>query len=169
MGTRSRRLAALSAIVLYGSFGQAPVLQNLDGGRIQPPLDGISVFLFTRTDCPISNRYAPEVNRLHGRFAAAGVRFWLVYVDPKQEAADIRAHLREYAYSADALQDGEHGLVRFTGATVTPEAAVYVGRRLVYRKETPMCNLFLTMMDRMGTRREHFGDSTGHLEGLDVA
>ncbi len=30
-----------------------------------------------------------------------------------------------------------------------------------------MCNLFLTMMDRMGTRLEHFGDSTGHLGGLD--
>jgi len=26
------------------------------------------------------------------------------------------------------------------------------GRRVVYRKETPMCNLFLTMMARMGTR-----------------
>ena len=43
------------------------------------------------------------------------------------------------------------------------------GRRIVYRKETPMCNLFLTMMDRMGTHLEHFGDSTGYLEGLDTA
>jgi hypothetical protein len=42
------------------------------------------------------------------------------------------------------------------------------GRRIVYRKETPMCNLFLTMMDRMGCRMEHFGDSTGHLTGLDL-
>jgi len=43
------------------------------------------------------------------------------------------------------------------------------GRRVVYRKETPMCNLFLTMMDTMGARMEHFGDSTGHLTGLDLA
>ena len=43
------------------------------------------------------------------------------------------------------------------------------GRRVVYRKEAPMCNLFLTMMERMGTRMDHFGDSTGHLNGLDVA
>ncbi len=42
------------------------------------------------------------------------------------------------------------------------------GRRVVYRKETPMCNLFLTMMDRMGVHTEHFGDSTGRLEGLDL-
>jgi len=39
----------------------------------------------------------------------------------------------------------------------------------VYRKETPMSNLFLTMMDRMGARAEHFGDSTGRIQGLDLA
>ncbi|MFN7926008.1 MAG: DUF1552 domain-containing protein [Bryobacteraceae bacterium] len=43
------------------------------------------------------------------------------------------------------------------------------GRRVEYRKETPMSNLFLTMMDRMGVRAEHFGDSTGHLKGLDLS
>jgi len=32
------------------------------------------------------------------------------------------------------------------------------GRRIVSRRETPMCNLFLTMMDRMGVHVEHFGD-----------
>ncbi len=42
------------------------------------------------------------------------------------------------------------------------------GRRVVYRKETPMCNLFLGMMDRMGVRMDHFGDSTGKLDGLDL-
>jgi hypothetical protein len=43
------------------------------------------------------------------------------------------------------------------------------GRRLVARRETPMCNLFLEMMDRMGVHMEHFGDSTGKLAGLDLA
>jgi hypothetical protein len=42
------------------------------------------------------------------------------------------------------------------------------GRRVVYRKETPMTNLFLNMMDRMGVPVEHFGDSTGRLEGLSL-
>jgi hypothetical protein len=42
------------------------------------------------------------------------------------------------------------------------------GRRIVARRETPMCNLFLSMMDRMGVHMEHFGDSTGKLEGLDL-
>jgi Protein of unknown function (DUF1552) len=43
------------------------------------------------------------------------------------------------------------------------------GRSIIYRRETPMCNLFLTMMDRMGVPTEHFGDSTGPIQGLDLA
>jgi len=46
---------------------------------------------------------------------------------------------------------------------------IKTGRRMVVRRETPMCNLFITMMDRMGVNVEHFGDSTGRLEGLDLA
>jgi hypothetical protein len=46
---------------------------------------------------------------------------------------------------------------------------IKTGRRVVYRRETPMCNLFLTMMDRMGTEMDHFGDATGHLNGLDLS
>jgi hypothetical protein len=42
------------------------------------------------------------------------------------------------------------------------------GRRVLARRETPMCNLFLNMMDRMGVPTEHFGDSTGRLAGLDI-
>jgi hypothetical protein len=38
------------------------------------------------------------------------------------------------------------------------------GRRVVYRKETPMCNLHLTLMDRMGVPVENFGDASGHLD-----
>ena len=43
------------------------------------------------------------------------------------------------------------------------------GKRIVYRRETPMCNLFLTLMDRMGVRNmEHFGDATGKLDGAEL-
>jgi hypothetical protein len=46
---------------------------------------------------------------------------------------------------------------------------IKTGRRVVFRRETPMCNLFLSMMDRMGVpHMEHFGDSTGRLEGADL-
>jgi len=40
------------------------------------------------------------------------------------------------------------------------------GRRIVYRRETPICNLYLTMMEGMGVHQDTFGDATGHLPEL---
>jgi hypothetical protein len=40
------------------------------------------------------------------------------------------------------------------------------GRYLTYPKGTPMTNLFLTLLDRMGVHPETIGDSTGKLEHL---
>jgi hypothetical protein len=90
------------------------------------------VFLFTATDCPISNRYAPEVQRVYHAFAAKGVRFFLVYPNPADKPAMIRAHATSFGYPADALRDPKQALVKLAQATVTPEAAVFVGRRLAY-------------------------------------
>ncbi|MBO0726328.1 MAG: hypothetical protein J2P52_12060, partial [Blastocatellia bacterium] len=47
--------------------------------------------------------------------------------------------------------------------------SIRTGQRIVYRKETPMANLYLTMMDRMGVRADSFGDATGRLDGLDLS
>ena len=47
--------------------------------------------------------------------------------------------------------------------------SIQPGRRIVYRRETPMSNLFLNMMDRMGVQVDHFGDATGRLDGLDLS
>src|SRR5262245_34140024 len=110
----------------------ATALQLLDlNGRPVDPLQTTAnvkavVFVFTATDCPISNRYAPEVQRLHREFAAKGVRFWLVYPNPAESADAIRAHGQSFGYPADALRDPKQQLVKMAKATVTPEAAVFV-------------------------------------------
>jgi hypothetical protein len=38
------------------------------------------------------------------------------------------------------------------------------GRRITFRRETPMANLHLTLMDRMGVHVENFGDASGRLD-----
>ena len=38
----------------------------------------------------------------------------------------------------------------------------------MFRKETPFCNLHLSLMDRMGVEVESFGDSSGRLSGLET-
>ncbi len=40
------------------------------------------------------------------------------------------------------------------------------GRAVGFKRETPLCNLYMSMLDRMGCEVESFGDSTGPLGGL---
>jgi len=112
-------------------------LPDLDGRQIEPlrAKDAKAiVFIFIRTDCPLSNRYAPEVRRLNDKFAKSDVRFWLVYPDQGESGEIIRNHIKEYEYRLSALRDPEHKLVKITGAQVTPETAVFLpGGRMVYR------------------------------------
>jgi hypothetical protein len=46
------------------------------------------------------------------------------------------------------------------GGTLKP------GRHIRYADETPITNLYMSMLDRMGVPVEHLGDSSGRLEGL---
>lgn len=92
-----------------------------------------TVLVFTTTDCPISNRYAPEVQRLAERFEGRVV-FKLVYPVPSDTDAMIREHIREYGYDIAWQRDPGLALVKRTGVTVTPEVAVLdTGGTVVYR------------------------------------
>jgi hypothetical protein len=115
-------------------------LPALEGKSVKPLADQGAkavVFIFTRPDCPISNRYAPEVRRLIASFAPEKVKFWLVYPDADATPDSIRRHVKEYDYNCEALRDPRHELVKATGVSVTPEAAVFVfnrsGARMIYR------------------------------------
>ena len=117
-----------------------PSVRLLDvDGRVVDPFRAAEdsraiVFLFASVDCPISNRYAPVVQRLHNTFASQGVSFWLVYPNPAETPDAIREHVKAFSYPVHALRDPRHELVKVAKVTVTPEAAVYDKRRaLVYR------------------------------------
>jgi hypothetical protein len=138
-------LAALGLFLAVTAVAPSPLtaqaslrLETSDGQVVDPfAFQGQSravAFVFTSVECPISNRYAPEIKRLHDRFAAAGVDFWLVYPNAAEAPAKIRQHMKEYGYPMRALRDPRHALVKLAGATITPEAAVYDReRRLAYR------------------------------------
>jgi len=46
------------------------------------------------------------------------------------------------------------------------KGALRTGRRLRAPAKTPLCNLYVSLLDRMGIKVNSFGDSTGALEGL---
>src|SRR5688500_13192708 len=121
---------------------QRVTVTDLDGRAVRPFASGPDeagaiVLVFTRSDCPISNRYAPELERLQQQAAAAAIEFWLVFVDPAESAQDIREHLKRFAYRGRALRDPRHDLAGAAGATIAPEAVVFIREsgvpRLVYR------------------------------------
>jgi hypothetical protein len=43
------------------------------------------------------------------------------------------------------------------------------GRHIIYQRETPVTNLFATMIQHVGARADHVGDSTGELAGLSLS
>src|SRR2546422_11628118 len=83
------------------------------------------VLLFVRSDCPISNRYAPELQRLYERYSSQDLDFRLVYPEPGLTAAAMAQHRDEYGCTIPALLDTWHQYVRRSGARITPEAAVF--------------------------------------------
>jgi hypothetical protein len=91
------------------------------------------VLLFVRTDCPITNRYAPEIARIAKEFEGRGVGFWLIYPDASETAAAIAQHQADYKLPGTALRDPQHRLMKLAEATISPQAAVFdQAGRLVY-------------------------------------
>lgn len=91
-----------------------------------------SVLIFYWQDCPISNGYAPELNRIAA--AHTNVAFYIVQVDPGLSRAMATEHARQFDLHQPVLLDPQHRLVVAAGAKVTPEAVVF-GRsgQVLYR------------------------------------
>ena len=90
------------------------------------------VFIFVLPDCPICNSYVPELKRIRGSFPE--IEFYRVYADPDMTTGEARRHSNEYDFGFPGLLDPAQQLVRKSGATRTPEAAVFSpGGKLLYR------------------------------------
>jgi thiol-disulfide isomerase/thioredoxin len=117
------------------SCGAQSVGLNLAGNPVDPlKLTGgkVVVLVFVRTDCPISNRYAPTIQKLSAENEGKAT-FWLVYPSKSESADVIRKHEREYGYKIPALRDPQHVLVKESLVQITPEVAVFDAQRhLVY-------------------------------------
>lgn len=135
--------SALSRAVLSFSFALASLSNmafaqaalDLHGKSIDPfgaSHGKITVLIFARTDCPITNRYAPLLQQMNDAHKDK-VNFWLVYPDKNTTAEQIGEHVRQFAISIPAVRDPSHSLVKRASVTITPEAAVFdADARLLY-------------------------------------
>jgi peroxiredoxin len=82
------------------------------------------VVFFTTTDCPLSNNDVPEMNRTQRDYQSRGVAFYAVQADTTIADADVVQHTKDYQFSFPVLFDPHQVLVKMTGATTIPSAAV---------------------------------------------
>jgi hypothetical protein len=92
------------------------------------------LLFFIATDCPISNRYVPELTRLCREYQPRGVRCFTIYPEAA-DAGAVKRHRQEYGIDAaiPAILDRDHRLVAAVGPRVTPEAALYSAAGRLYR------------------------------------
>jgi hypothetical protein len=121
----------LATLVLVAASRGPAQIRDVDGRALTPfkPTGAASVIFFVATDCPISNTYAPEIQRVCRDYAPRGVSCSLIYEDVETSSTrlddDVRKHLKEYRYSAvPAAVDRSRAIAKQAKATVTPQAVV---------------------------------------------
>lgn len=120
-------LPLLAACILFPAVAPG-AWRDIEGKEHPPPGKSgaaATVVYFVTHDCPISNKYAPEIGRICSEYSPEGVRCLMAYVDPTITVADIEQHREAFGLMEPAVHDTDHALVARAGATITPEAAVF--------------------------------------------
>src|SRR4051812_18995677 len=76
----------------------------------------IVALVFVSSECPISNKFAPEIERLSKKFSANGVSFTIVYPNASDTDEKIAQHRRDYHLTGAFVRDPKHDLVKAAGA-----------------------------------------------------
>ena len=126
----------VTTVLAAQAFAGTLSVTDIDGKELAPlrPSGPAEALFFITHDCPISNFYAPEIQRICGEYGSKGVSCALVYVDAQMDAAAVRKHMGDFGYKGiPAILDKKHKVVDAAGAKVTPEA-ILVGHdgRILY-------------------------------------
>jgi hypothetical protein len=107
--------------------GAALQMRDVDGQLLSffQPSGKISLLLFISSDCPISNSYAPEIQRICQGYGPKGVACSLLYEDLAADSTAVRKHLEDYRFRGiPAVIDARRAAAKQAKATVTPEAVL---------------------------------------------
>ena len=125
---RAMRLAALFCLLGSLAVAAEPGLTDFQGRPLDAPGESdraATAVFFVMSDCPISNVFAPEINRICDDYEGRDVQCYLAYVDPELTAEQIGEHRTDYGHRRPVIHDRDQELVRRAGATITPEVAVF--------------------------------------------
>ena len=86
---------------------------------------GAVTFVFLATECPVAQRYAMRLKRLHTEFSKEKhATLVAVYANENDSVDDIKAYVAKAAYTFPIVKDTTGRLARRLGATMTPQAIV---------------------------------------------
>jgi hypothetical protein len=126
-GAIRRGVSLLGCAVALAAANAPLVISDLDGNALTPfaPRGKANILFFISHDCPISNSYAPEVQRICSHYGGKGVGCLLVYEDLNLAVSSARKHFLDYQYRGiPAVIDGLRKLATKANASVTPQAVV---------------------------------------------
>ena len=128
---RWERVLPATGVVMLLAGSASGQTRDIDARPLTPfaPTGKANVILFVQSDCPISNSYAPEIQRICKAYAPKGISCSLAYEDVRVDAAGVRKHMNDYAYKGvPATIDSSRTLADRAKATITPQAVVVDGR-----------------------------------------
>lgn len=146
MRFRRQNPQSLLAVILCFSSLCLPIEGNADARDSQSPgkslnfsLPGIdgrahtqaefsgskaAVFLFIAAECPISNRYAPEVNSIVAGYSRQNIAFYAVHSEPDLPRETAAKHASEFGFQFPVLLDPAQVLATRFGVRMTPTVLV---------------------------------------------
>ena len=115
--------------------------------------------IFVTHECPIANRYAPEIGRIAEEHLDLVGPTVVVYADANALAKDCATHFEQYYLATDSIEDeahvasvtmvhdAEHEWVKRFDARVVPTAVIARGKTVLYHGRIDDRN------PRLGARR----------------
>ncbi len=168
------------------SFSEhAKLMYDLQFAAFRADLTRVTTFMYTREGSP---QAYPEIGVTDGHHPLSHHRGNKETIEKLVKINSFHTEL--FAYFLGKLkstQDGEgtlldHSMIVYGSGLADPNrhahedlpvllagrgnGSLKPGRHIVHEKETPITNLYLTLLDRMGVQPETIGDSTGKIEHL---
>ena len=122
-----------------------------------------TLYIFVTHECPIANRYAPEIGRIAEEHLDLVGPTVVVYADANASAKDCATHFKQYYLATDSMEDeahvasvtmvhdAEHAWVKRFDARAVPTAVIARGKIVLYHGRIDDRN------PRLGARRVQAG------------
>lgn len=95
--------------------------------------DNIKLYFFVATSCPISQKYANEINRLYEVYASRNIDMILVFPTKQKNKKAVELFCNTYQLKMPYLIDHKLILTNQLNATITPEVfLVAENKKIIY-------------------------------------